>query len=50
MRSEPSLGWDGLLTGELETVTVEGTHQTILQPPGFEDLVGALRERLAEIS
>jgi amino acid adenylation domain-containing protein len=50
MRMEPSLGWDGLLTGELEIVTLEGTHQTILLEPGVQDLVRVLRERLAAIS
>ncbi|HYO14557.1 MAG TPA: alpha/beta fold hydrolase, partial [Thermoanaerobaculia bacterium] len=50
MRRDPTLGWDGLLTGELETVTVEGTHQTILLEPGFKDLVRVLRERLARFS
>jgi thioesterase domain-containing protein len=43
---DPALGWDGLLTGELERVDVEGTHQSILAEPGFGELVRVLRERL----
>jgi thioesterase domain-containing protein len=45
-RQNPTLGWNGLLTGEWETVDVPGDHQSMMAEPALRDLARVLRERL----
>jgi thioesterase domain-containing protein len=41
----PDLGWSGLTTAEVSTVTVPGTHHTLLTDPHVAAVAGAVAAR-----
>ena len=49
-RSGPLLGWQGLLTGNLEIVTLDAYHDTLLADASIHVVVSELQKRLAELN
>ena len=49
-RSGPLLGWQGILTGKVDVITLNAHHDNLLSGPAIQVIVDDIRQRLAALN